>query len=280
MTRAVVQAPHEGRRDRCVSRATGRGRHRAGTLAHSANRVQKAPPAQGCRANGNDLTAPPRAGSELANPGAAPPRMRIRPGACTGGLCRSDSEGSLGSGGRAQGCPAAPLGWSQYSAGLRGQRAVLPPPRSPRKPPETERCFDLPVKHGVSVRSRGQCCAAQAPAPRSPALLVRKNSAVSSPHRGVFLLRLRTIPGLAVCWAPFPWFCFVKLVPGDKNPCSFQITSSSPGLLGFLRNLWFCFSECAGRCLSPPRLALAGPVSIGSSVMKRPHVRVEALDDR
>lgn len=144
MTRAVVQAPHEGRRDRCVSRATGRGRHRAGTLAHSANRVQQAPPAQGCRANGNDLTAPPRAGSELANPGAAPPRMRIRPGACTRGLCCSDSEGSLGSGGRAQGCPAAPLGWSQCSAGLRGQRAVLPPPRSPRKPPETERCLPCP----------------------------------------------------------------------------------------------------------------------------------------
>lgn len=118
MTRAVVQAPHEGRRDRCVSRATGRGRHRAGTLAHSANRVQKAPPAQGCRANGNDLTAPPRAGSELANPGAAPPRMRIRPGACTRGLCRSDSEGSLGE--ERGPCPGLPGGTTRVVAVLRG----------------------------------------------------------------------------------------------------------------------------------------------------------------
>lgn len=44
MTRAVVQAPHEGRRDRCVSRATGRGRHTARTPADSANGLQRAPP--------------------------------------------------------------------------------------------------------------------------------------------------------------------------------------------------------------------------------------------
>lgn len=39
-------------------------------------------------------------------------------------------------------------------------------------------------------------------------------------------------PGPYCLWGSFPWFCFEKVVPGDKNPFSCQITSSSTGRLG------------------------------------------------
>lgn len=143
MTGAVVQVPHEGRRARCVSRATGRGRHSAGTLADSANTEQKAPSGTRLQGEWQRPHCAPARRVRTGQSGAAPPRMRMRPGACPRGLCCSESGGS-GSRGRAQGCPAAPLGWSQCSAGLQGQRASLPPPRSPRTTPEKERFSSCP----------------------------------------------------------------------------------------------------------------------------------------
>lgn len=49
-----------------------------------------------------------------------------------------------------------------------------------------------------------------------------------------------------------------------------ETKTHSPGLLGLLSKFYFCFSECARHCLSPPCYAFARHVSIYSSVMKVP----------
>lgn len=146
MTRAVVQAPHEGRRDRCVSRATGRGRHSAGTLADSANRAEgslRHKPAgrmattsrrPGAQAQNWPIRARHRHACASAQGRALAAFVAVIPRAAGGGAVPRAARRHH-SGGR-----SAPLG----SAGLRGQRALLPPPRSPWETPETERVLTCP----------------------------------------------------------------------------------------------------------------------------------------
>lgn len=53
-----------------------------------------------------------------------------------------------------------------------------------------------------------------------------------------------------------------------------ETKTHSPGLLGLLSKFYFCFSECARHCLSPPCCAFARHVSICSSVVKVSNRRV------
>lgn len=171
MTRAVVQVPHEGRRVRCVSRATGRGRRSAGTLADTANRVQKAP--SGTRLRGQwqrPPCAPARrpgtgqSGRSTATHAPPPRRPHLRP--LLQGFRGRRERGP---------CPGLPGGTTRVVAGLRwpsgSARCSSSATVSWENSSQRAVCH-LRVSPSVSVGSRGQCCDAQAPPSRSPALLV------------------------------------------------------------------------------------------------------------